>query len=139
VILASVFSALLTGGAFAEDKAPATAAMPYAMPGMTPAMSAMMNPMMYGNMMGYMMNPMPLMTNPTASCAQCHTGPDMARYQKTMGPMLAMMNPANWMNPNAYMNMMTPMMDPKTYTDWYNAWMQKYGSAAGGAAAAPKK
>jgi len=121
---------LLAASAIAEDKKPAA---PYAMPGMTPAMSAMMNPMMYNNMMGYMMNPMPLMSNPTASCSQCHTAEDVSRYQKTMGPMLAMMNPGNWMNPNAYMSMMTPMMDPKMYTEWYNAMMKKYGAAAGAA------
>ena len=35
------------------------------------------------------------------------------------------------MNPNAYMAMMTPMMDPKVYTEWYNAMMKKYGESAG--------
>ena len=77
------------------------------------------------------MNPMAMMSNPAASCQQCHTAEDVARYNKTMGPMMAMMNPSNWMNPNAYMAMMTPMMDPKVYTEWYNAMMKKYGESAG--------
>lgn len=102
------------------------------MPGMTPAMMNSMNPAVMANMMGMMMNPAPVMTNPLSTCAGCHTGEDLARFGKTMGPMLQMMNPANWMNPNAYFSMMTPMMDPQTYTAWYNAWMQKYGAAAGG-------
>ncbi len=27
--------------------------------------------------------------------------------------------------------MVSPIMDPETYTAWYNAWMKKYGSLLG--------
>lgn len=45
--------------------------------------------------------------------------------------MMQMMNPANWMNPNAYTQMMTAPMDPASYTKWYEGWMQKYGAMFG--------
>lgn len=61
-------------------------------------------------------------------CAACHTEEDMARYEKLIGPMMAMMNPTAWMNPNAYTAMMMPMMDPNAYAQWMNAYMQKYGN-----------
>lgn len=98
---------------------------------MTPAISTVMNPMAYSNLMGYAMNPMPLMTDPIFACKQCHTDEDLARYQKTMDPMLTMMSPVNLMTPAAYTGMMVPRMDTKAYTEWYNAWMRKYGAAAG--------
>lgn len=127
--LAVLSGVLLSGNAAAEDKqAPAS---PYNLPAMTPAISAMMNPMVYSNLMGYTMNPMPLMTDPVSACKQCHTDEDIARYQKTMGPMLTMMSPVNLMTPTAYPGMMVPLMDAKAYTEWYNAWMKKYGAAEG--------
>lgn len=99
-----------------------------AMPGMSHAMGQGMNPSTYMGMMSGMMNPMAMMSNPTQACASCHNGEDLARYQKTMGPMMAMMNPMNWINPSSYMNMMTPMMDPATYTEWFNAMTKKGGN-----------
>lgn len=42
-----------------------------------------------------------------------------------MNPMGGMTNPMGMMsNP-----MMVPMMNPATYTQWYNAWMKRYGEA----------
>lgn len=112
--------------AFATASLIATAADGPTLPGMPPTMTQAMNPLM-----GDMMNPMGMMANPMATCASCHTAEEVARYQKTFGPMMAMMNPVNWMNPGGYMNMMAPMMDPKTYRQWYNAYMNKMGSMAG--------
>ena len=117
----ALITALTFSVAGAED-----AAAP-ALPGMTHAMGQGINPSTYMGMMGGMMNPMSMMSDPTQMCASCHTGEDLARYQKTMGPMMAMMNPMNWMNPSSYMNMMTPMMDPATYTEWFNAMKKKGG------------
>lgn len=67
------------------------------------------------------------MQNPMAGCGGCHSGDDMVRFDKAFRPMMAMMNPANWMNPTAYMAMMTQMMNPEMYTEWMNAYMKKYG------------
>lgn len=69
--------------------------------------------------------------NPIAVCAQCHAGEDIARYSKTIGPMLQMINPVNWINPMAYWNMAVPMIDPTTYTEWYDAYVKKYGGLLG--------
>ncbi len=92
-----------------ETPAPAQPAAPMANPfAMTPALEKTFN-------------------NPISMCAACHSGEDMARYEKLIGPMMAMMNPANWMNPGAYTAMMAPMMDPNVYTQWMNAYMKKYG------------
>jgi hypothetical protein len=80
----------------------------------------------YAGILKSMVNPATLQ-NPTAVCAQCHTGEDVERYAATIGPMLQMINPVNWVNPMAYWNMAVPMMDPETYTQWYNAYINKYG------------
>lgn len=69
--------------------------------------------------------------NPIAICAQCHAGEDMARYTKTLGPMMQMINPVNWVNPMAYVNMGLPMVDPRTYAEWYEAYVKKYGALLG--------
>ncbi len=96
----------------------------------THTMNKTVDPQVYANLMQQMFtNPTGFMTNPNATCSQCHTDEDMQRISKTMGPMMQMMNPGNWMNPNAYMQMMVPMMDPETYTNWYDAWMKKFGGA----------
>ena len=68
--------------------------------------------------------------DPMSGCVHCHAAADMQRYSRTFGPMMAMMNPTNWMNPAAYLSMMAPMMNPATYTNWFGAWMQKYGGLA---------
>lgn len=111
---------------------------------LTHSMQNAMDPQVMTNLMNSMMtNPVDMMNNPMASCAQCHDGNDIARYQQGMGPFMAMMNPANWFSPQAYMNMMTGMMDPRTYEVWYNGMMGKYAGMYGaapadaGAAAAP--
>ena len=112
----------------AEDAKPA-----YSMEGMTYEMQKSMDPNTWMQMMTMMMDP-----NATAmgSCALCHEGDDLARYQKDFGPMMeaatnmykaagphqaaqymnpmmGMMNPSmmgGMMNPAMYMNMMYPMM-----------------------------
>ncbi len=89
------------------------------------SMTRSMDPSVYMRMMT---NPA-MMSNPVASCAECHNGEDVARYNTAFGPMLQMMNSQNWFNPNAYSQMMVPMMNPATYTQWYNAWMKRYGGA----------
>ena len=96
---------------------------------MAHSMSKMVDPKVYSNLMSQMMtNPVGVMMNPFSTCGQCHTSEDMDRYNTMIGPMLSMMNPANWMNPQAYTTMMTAPMDPETYTKWYEGWMKKYGS-----------
>ena len=93
------------------------------------SLSSMIDPNVYFNLMSQMMtNPMGVMMNPFATCGQCHDAEDMDRYNQTMGPMLMMMNPSNWMNPQAYTRMMAAPMDPATYTKWYEGWMKKYGA-----------
>ena len=88
------------------------------------SMQKSMDPQVMNDLMtGMMTNPTEMMTNPIATCAQCHDGSDIARYQQGIGPMMAMMNPANWFSPQAYTNMMAGMMDPKTYELWYNGMM----------------
>ncbi len=97
----------------------------------------MLNTDTYAGILKSMVNPTTLQ-NPVAVCAQCHNGEDLARYQKSLGPMMQMVNPVNWVNPMAYVNMAAPMVDPETYTEWYNAWVKKYGGLLGyGDEAAP--
>lgn len=92
------------------------------------SLGKMVDPNVYTNLMSQMMtNPMGVMMNPMSTCAQCHNAEDMERYNEMMGPMLMMTNPSNWMNPQAYTNMMAAPMDPETYTQWYEGWMKKYG------------
>ena len=69
------------------------------MESMTDAMQKSMDPNVWTQMMGMMMNPQ--QSSPIATCALCHEGSDVARYQKDFGPMMdamwepykAMMNP----------------------------------------------
>ena len=94
---------------------------------MAHSLGQMVNPNVYFNLMSQMMaNPMGIMMNPFGTCGQCHNSEDMDRYNKMIGPMM-MMNPNNWMNPQAYTKMMAAPMDPATYTQWYEGWMKKYG------------
>ncbi len=96
------------------------------------SLSHSVDPQVYSNLMSQMMtNPYGVMLNPFSTCAQCHNAEDMDRYNTTLGPMLMMINPANWMNPQAYTKMMTAPMDPAAYTNWYESWMEKYGSMFG--------
>ncbi len=69
--------------------------------------------------------------NPVTICAQCHDAEDYVRYQESLGPSMQMLNPVNWVNPMAYVNMAAPLVDPETYTKWYNAWVEKYGGLLG--------
>lgn len=84
----------------------------------------------YAGILKSLANPATL-NNPVSICAHCHAGEDMARYAATIGPMLQMVNPVNWLNPMAYWNMAAPMMDPATYKQWYDAYVEKYGSLLG--------
>ena len=66
---------------------------------------------------------MPTFENFSQMCAQCHDTDDVKRYETTFLPMYKMMfDPQAWVNPNAYGRVMQPMMDPETYTKWYEAW-----------------
>ncbi|GJL82308.1 MAG: hypothetical protein DHS20C01_19420 [marine bacterium B5-7] len=84
----------------------------------------------YAGILKAMVNPATL-KNPVVVCAQCHSDEDAARYSKVLGPMLQMANPLNWVNPMAYVNMATPIMDPETYAEWYKAYTKKYGGLLG--------
>lgn len=86
---------------------------------MTATMQKSMDPNVWAQMMAMMMNPQ--QSSPIATCALCHEGADVARFQKDYGPMMdamwepykAMMNPhmmSSMMNPAMYMSMMYPMM-----------------------------
>ena len=76
---------------------------------MSNAMKKSMDPKVMTNMMQMMMQPEKMMT--MESCAQCHDGEDIARYQKDFGPMIESMRPMmSMMNP--MMGMMGPMMNP---------------------------
>jgi len=92
---------------------------------MTPAMQKSMDPNTWSKMMAMMMNPGKAMS--LESCANCHEGEDLARYEKDFGPMMEamkpmmsmmdphmmssmMMNPMSMMGP--MMGMMGPMMNP---------------------------
>jgi hypothetical protein len=109
----SILLATLTNLAFAQSDGtqtePATTTM-------SPAMHKTIDPNVWAAMMMQMMQS----PNPIASCAACHTGEEVARYQKDYGPMLSMMQPAmSMMNPamlgqmmTPAMGMMTPMMAP---------------------------
>ena len=62
-------------------------------------------------------------------CAQCHDRADVARYTKTFGPMVTMMNPMRWSDPRTFTQGMAPMVDPETYEQWYQAWAKSIGRA----------
>ena len=69
---------------------------------------------------------LPTFTDLSQMCAQCHDADDVKRYETTFLPMYQFMfDPKSWVNPNAYGQTMQPMMDPETYTKWYNAWMER--------------
>lgn len=84
----------------------------------------------YTGILESLVNPATL-SNPVAVCANCHNGEDVARFSSALGPMLQMVNPVNWVNPMAYWNMAVPMMDPQTYSRWYDAYIKKYGPLLG--------
>ena len=118
VILLALFSTTLSA-----QETPA--APQWMMPWGSSAMQRSMDPQIYDTMFKMIGQNPSIMTDPAPLCAQCHDGEAMARYQKTLFPAYQlMMNPMNWMNPNAYMQAMTPMMDPQTYTEWYNAMIK---------------
>ena len=107
------------------------AAPSWMMPWGSSAMQKSMNPQTYNTLLKLMTENPAMISNPAPLCAQCHDGEALGRYQKTLFPMYQlMMNPANWMNPNAYMQAMTPMMDPATYTMWYQAMMKMMNPGA---------
>ena len=129
IIISSILYFIGISNAHAEESKPA-----YSMEGMTKAMQKSMDPNVWTQMMAMMMNP--TKASAMESCALCHEGEDLARYQKDFGPMMEMafnmykpmsphgsmqymgpamnmMNPAmmgGMMNPMMYMNMMYPMM-----------------------------
>ena len=112
--------AMLSGTASAQSVSPA----------LEHSLSQTLSTDAYAGILKSMVNPETL-SDPVAVCGQCHGGEDMARYQQSLAPMMRMINPVNWVSPNAYLQMMTPMVDPETYTSWYNAWMKKYGGLVG--------
>ncbi len=134
----AIFSLLCS--AFLLPAIPSSAQETTATQGVTESMAQSVDPQVYANLMNQMMaNPVGIMADPISTCAQCHTEEDVERYKSEMGPMLEMLSPTNWMDPNAYMRMMKVPMDPETYTIWYEGWMEKYASMLGKAAPAPEQ
>lgn len=90
-----------------------------------------MDPNTYFIMMTMAMDPR-IWANPISSCAACHDNEDVGRYQQVLGPyMAAMMNPMTMASPDAYNNMMTSMLDPKTTEYWIRAIEEKYCLSSG--------
>ena len=84
-------------------------------PGMSYAMQKSMDPNVWIQLMNGMMSGQFQGQPAVASCAGCHTGEDLARYQKDYGSMLHAMNPMMAMtNPQAYGSMASGMMAPMT-------------------------
>ncbi len=117
ICVACLLIASITG-LHAEEAQQAQPA-PSGMAEMTATMQKSMDPNVWAQMMSMMMNPQ--QSSPIATCALCHEGADVARFQKDYGPMMdamwepykAMMNPhmmSSMMNPAMYMSMMYPMM-----------------------------
>jgi len=71
-------------------------------------------------------NPAQIVDNPIASCAACHAGDDLARYAKTVVPMMQFMNPQAWNNPATFNQAMGVMMNPATYAEWFTAMLSKF-------------
>ena len=108
--------------------------------GVTESMAHSVDPQVYANLMNLMMtSPVGILTDPIDTCAQCHSEEDVERYKSEMGPLLQMLSPVNWMDPNAYMRMMKVPMDPETYTKWYEGWMKKYAGMLDKAAPTPEQ
>jgi hypothetical protein len=92
----------------------------------TPAATATIDPATWSKMLAQV-NPTTF-SDPTVMCAQCHTEDDVTRYRASIMPLHQfMVDPSNLMKPEAYAQAMRPMMDPETYTQWYNAWMRMMG------------
>ena len=125
LIYSILLSSILYFVGFSNVHAAEEAKPAYSMEGMSYAMQKSMDPNVWSQMMTMMMDPSK--SSAIDSCALCHTGEDIARYQKDFGPMMdAMMgmyksvaphqsmqymNPMmSMMNPAMYMNMMYPMM-----------------------------
>ncbi len=116
-VIITLLSAIGIVGIQAEEaKQQAT---PQSLEAITPAMQKSMDPNVWSQLMAMMMDPQK--SSAIATCALCHKGEDVARYQKDFGLMMdsmwqpykAMMNPhmmSSFMNPNAYMGMMNPAM-----------------------------
>ena len=127
-------------GALLLSVTPSGAQETTATQGVTESLAHSVDPQVYANLMNQMMaNPVGIATDPISTCAQCHSEVDVERYKSEMGPLLQMLSLVNWMNPNAYMQMMNAPMDPETYTKWYESWMKKYAGMLGKAATAPEQ
>ena len=104
------------------------------------AMNRTVNPEVFANLMkqmmedpmGMMAGPMGMMANPASTCLHCHGRADLERFSASFGPMMQPGTPAARMNPSMYGPMTMRPMNPETYTDWYNAWMKKFGGAMQG-------
>ena len=120
LLTAAILMAAMTASAMAQEQE-----KPAAMPSMTATMQRSMDPQAYANMLQLLGSDPAILSNPVQLCEQCHDEEAVERYQKTLLPAYQlMMNPAAWMNPYAYTQAMVPMMDPETYTEWYEAWMK---------------
>ncbi len=120
-IIASCLFAAGIASIQAEETQQPQATTPSASEGMSTAMQKTMDPNVWTQMMAMMMDPQK--SSPASNCVLCHDAAEVAQYQKDFGPMMdamwqpykAMMNPqmmAMMMDPNTYMSMMGPMMNP---------------------------
>ena len=117
IVIATILSAVGIVGIQAEEAKQQIP--PQTWDAVTPAMQKSMDPNVWSQFMAMMMNPQK--SSAVATCALCHQGDDIARYQKDFGmlmdsmwePYKAVMNPhmmLSFTNPNAYMGMMNPAM-----------------------------
>lgn len=120
IILSSILYFVGFSNVHAADEAtPANS-----MAGMTFEMQKSMDPNTWMQMMQMMMDP-----NATAmaSCALCHEGEDLARYQKEFGPMMDVANnmykAAGPHQAAQYMNPMMGMMNPSMMSGMMNPMM----------------
>ncbi len=110
-------------------------------PGMGNPMMSMMHPPNWVNPNTYsqfmspnaymsMMNPMSYMAFMNPGTYQSLMNPNsylQFMNPSTYGPMLNPQTYLHAMDPNGQMQMMAPIMDPETYTNFYNDWMKKFG------------
>ncbi|MDH3378468.1 MAG: hypothetical protein OEQ39_16125 [Gammaproteobacteria bacterium] len=120
-----VLSSLLTFAVYAQQQ---TTQPGSENPGTGHAINRTVNPEVFANLMGQMMtNPIETMTNSETMCLDCHSADDLQKIYESFGAMLQPGNPMIRTNPSMYDPTRMRPMDPETYTNWYNAWMKKFG------------
>jgi len=125
-----VLSSLITFAVYAQQQ---TTQPDAENPGTGHVMNRTVNPEVFANLMRQMMaNPIVMMTNSASMCLDCHSADELEKISESFGPMLQPGNPMAPMNPSMYGPTRMRPMDPETYTNWYNAWMKKFGGVMNG-------